>query len=92
MDKENQLSRDVRQVWNNTQTAYRNIDVTAELYKTSAQALELTQARYELGKNSIVDLAQAQLNATQSAISAATARYDYLIQQALLNYTVGNGA
>ena len=49
----------------------------------------MTKARYDIGKNSIVELAQAQLNATQAEIAAANAEYDYLIQRALLNYTVG---
>jgi outer membrane protein len=89
-DKENQITRDVRLSWNNTQSAYKNISVSEELRKTSDEALELTQARYDIGKNSIVDLAQTQLAKTQAEIASANATYEYLIQRALLNYKTGN--
>ncbi len=90
IDRENQITRDVRLGWNNMQSAFKNISVSEEMQKTSHEALELTQARYDLGKNSIVDLAQAQLSATQAEIAAANAQYEYFIQRALLNYSVGS--
>ena len=88
-DKENQVVRDVRLSWNNTQTAYKNISVSKELSKNSNEALELTQARYDIGKSSIVDLNQAQLAKTQAEIAGANAAYEYLIQRALLEYKIG---
>ncbi|MBV8938258.1 MAG: TolC family protein, partial [Alphaproteobacteria bacterium] len=88
-DRENQIAREVRQSWNNTQTAYKNISVSEALRQTSAEALELTQARYDIGKSSIVDLAQAQLNQTQAEIAYSNATYEYLIQRALLDYKTG---
>jgi outer membrane protein len=87
--KTNELSRDIHAAWNNTRTAYQNIDVSKNLMQTNKEALELTQARYDLGKSSIVDLTQAQLNETSSEIAAADAQYEYLTQQALLQYTIG---
>lgn len=89
LDKENQIARDVRLSWNNTQAAYQNISVSEELRKNSGEALELTQARYDIGKSSIVDLAQAQLSETQAEINSANAIYEYLIQKALLQYKAG---
>lgn len=89
-DKENQIARDVRTSWNNTQAAYKNISVSEELRKTSDEALDLTQARYDIGKSSIVDLAQAQLSQTQAEIGYSNATYEYLIQQALLGYKTGS--
>lgn len=88
-DKQNQIARDVRVIWNNVQTAYKNIAVSEDLRKTSKEALDLTQARYELGKSSIVDLAQAQLGQTQAEIAYSNATYDYLIQRALLECKLG---
>ncbi|MBI3877902.1 MAG: TolC family protein, partial [Verrucomicrobia bacterium] len=46
-------------------------------------------ARYQLGISSIVELSQAQLNKTAAEIAQASAKYDYLIQRAVLNYQVG---
>lgn len=89
IDAENQLTRDIRISWNNMQAAYNNIGVSEELEKTSDEALELTQARYDLGKSSIVDVSQVQLSQTQAAIGYSNALYTYLIDRALLELRVG---
>jgi len=86
----NQLLRDIRIVFGNTQTAYQNIEVTQALAKNAAEALDLTQERYKIGKSSIVDLSQAQLAETSAKIEGANAAYEYLIQRALLDYKIGN--
>lgn len=88
-EKQNQITRNIRTSWNDLHAAYRNIAVSKELLKTSNEALELTHTRYELGKSSIVDLAQAQLNQTQAEIALSNATYEYLIQNALLSLRVG---
>lgn len=85
----NLLSRDIRAAWNNTRTAYENIEVSKNLLSNSNETLELIQARYDLGKSSIVELAQAQLNETTAEIAAANAQYEYLIQRAVLSYATG---
>ncbi len=87
--KTNVLSRDIRAAWNNTRTAFENIEVSKNMLSNSRETLDLIQARYELGKSSIVELAQAQLNETSAEISAANAQYEYLIQRAVLDYSVG---
>lgn len=86
---QNQLLRDVRIAFGNTQTAYENIGVTEELLKNAGEALDLTQERYNIGKSSIVDLSQAQLAKTQADIESANAVYEYLIERAMLDYKTG---
>ena len=88
--KMNELQRDVRIAFDNVQTAYKNIEVTRQLLKSTHESLQLTQARYQLGRSSIVDLNEAQLADTQAAITEANADYEYLIQRAVLDYRVGN--
>jgi outer membrane protein len=88
--KMNELQRDVRIAFDNVQTAYKNIEVTKQLLKSTHESLQLTQARYQLGRSSIVDLNEAQLADTQAAITEANADYEYLIQRAVLDYRVGN--
>ncbi len=53
------------------------------------EALRLAQARYDAGLGSIVELKQAQYTQTAAQIGAASAKYDYLIRRALLDYTMG---
>lgn len=88
--KENIIARDVRIAWNNVQSSYQNISVLKELVANNEKALELAQASYDVGLVSIVDLVQEQLRKTQADISFSTARYEYLINRALLNLLLGN--
>ncbi len=88
-DLENRIARDVRIAWLNANTAYQRLDLTARLREQAQQALELAQARYNLGLSSIVELGQAQLNSTEAEIAQSSAKYEYMIQRAILNYQTG---
>ncbi len=88
-DLQDRIARDVRAAWADATTAFERLGVTDQLLKQASLALDLAQARYNLGLGSIVELSQAQLNLTQAQIEAASAKYDYQIQRALLNYQVG---
>jgi outer membrane protein len=84
--QENRISRDVQIAFLNAAAAYRRIDLTAELAIQAAKGLELAQARYDLGLSSIVELSQAQLSKTSADIANSTAKYDYRLQRAVLDY------
>lgn len=88
-DIENQVRRDVQTAWLNARTAFQRLDLTSELVDQARQALDLAQARYELGLSSIVELNQAQLAETQAELDAASARYDYQVQSAALAFATG---
>jgi outer membrane protein len=85
-DLRNRLSRDVRTSWLSANNAYQRLAVTQQLLEQVQLALDLAQARYKLGLSSIVELSQAQLQATQAEISNAQAGYDYRLSQAVLRY------
>ena len=70
-------------------TSYQRIDVTAQFLRQAALALNLAQGRYNLGLASIVELTQAQLNVTQAEVENLSAKYDYQIQYAALQYSLG---
>ncbi|MGH9702485.1 MAG: TolC family protein [Candidatus Acidiferrales bacterium] len=86
---EDQISHDVRTAWLNANTAYQRLDLTDQLFREASMALNLAQARYKLGLSSIVELSQAQLSQTEAEIQQASAKYDYQIQNAMLNYEIG---
>ena len=88
-DLENRIARDVEVAWLNANTAYERLGLTAELLNQATQALDLAQTRYDLGLSSIVELSQAQLNKTSAEIASASARYDYQLQRAVLDYQTG---
>jgi len=83
------VARDVRVAWFEANNAFRRLDVTARLVEQSNQALRLAKARYDNGLGSIVELNEAQLSQTSAEISAADAKYEYLIRRAFLDYTSG---
>jgi outer membrane protein len=88
-DRLEQIERDVRTTWASSITAYQRLDVTAQLLREATLALNLAEGRYDLGLASIVELTQGQLNLTQAEIENLSAKYEYQIQYASLQYTVG---
>ena len=60
--------------------------MTQQLEQQAQLALNLAQSRYQLGLGSIVELSQAQLQATQAEIGTAQAGYDYRAALAALRY------
>ncbi len=83
------IARDVRVAWSDAETAYHQLDVTAELLRQATMALDLAQGRYNLGLSSIVELTQAELNLTQAEVQNLGAKYDYQKAYATLQYSTG---
>ena len=88
-DYENRVARDVTLAWLDARTALERMDLTSQLLQQARDALELATARYNLGLSSIVELTQAQLNATRAEIEQATARYQYQSRSSSLRYQTG---
>jgi outer membrane protein len=88
-DVQEQVAQDVRVAWANATTGYQRMDVTAQFLRSATLALDLAQGRYNLGLASIVELTQAQLNVTRAEIENLSAKYDYQVQFAGLQYAIG---
>jgi outer membrane protein len=86
VDLRNRIARDVRTSWLTANNAYERLGVSRQLLEQAQLALELAQARYKLGLSSIVELSQAQLQATQAEIGSAQAGYDYRLALAMLQF------
>lgn len=84
-----QIARDVRVAWLDANDAFQRLDVTARMVAEAKEALRLAQARYNNALGGIVELSQAQLNETNAEIGAASAKYDYLIRLAALDFSMG---
>jgi outer membrane protein len=88
-DMEEKIARDVRVAWADSLTAYRELDVTAEMLRESIMALDLAQGRYNLGLSSIVELTQSQLNLTEAEVDNLNAKYSYQRLYSTLQYSIG---
>jgi outer membrane protein len=88
-DIEDNLARDVRNSWLDTQKAYARLSVTQQLLEEANLALELAQARYKLGLSSIVEFSQAELQKTDADLQDTDAKYQYRLSQIMLAYQMG---
>jgi outer membrane protein len=88
-DLEDNLARDVRNSWLDTQKAYARLTVTQQLLEQANLALELAQARYKLGLSSIVEFSQAELQKTDADLQDTDAKYQYRLTQIMLAYQMG---
>src|SRR5579864_6570079 len=88
-DLEDNVIRDVRIAWLNTQNAFDRYRITGQLLENARQSYDLAQARYKEGISSIVEFNQAELNLVSAEISYADTRYEYLVQQSALSFQTG---
>jgi outer membrane protein len=89
LDLQNNIARDVRNAWLETQKAYQRLSLTQQLREQASLALELAQARYKLGLGSIVEYSQADLQKTEADLQDTDARYQYQVMQIVLGYETG---
>jgi outer membrane protein len=90
LDLKNNVARDVRISWQETNRAYARLTVTQQLREQAGLALDLAQQRYNLGLSSIVEFSQAELGKTEADIADTDARYHYGLTQIVLAYTTGS--
>ena len=89
LDSKNKIARDVRNAWQDSNSAYERLSVTQQLREQASLSLDLAQARYNLGLGSIVEFTQAELQDTEAQIADTDARYQYRLTQLVLAYTAG---
>ena len=88
LDLKNNVARDVRNAWQNSNYAFERLSVTQQLRQEASLSLDLAQARYNLGLSSIVEFSQAELQKTEADIADTDARYQYRLAQMILAYTI----
>ena len=89
-DLRNNIARDVRDAWQDSNRAFERLSVTQQLEQQATLALNLSRSRYNLGLGSIVELSQAQLQKTQADIDVTDARFQYRLSQILLAFTTAS--
>lgn len=88
IDLRNNIARDVRNSWQDTNRAYERLAVTQQLREQASLALDLAQARYNLGLGSIVEFSEAELQKTEGDIADTDAKYQYRLTQIVLAYAI----
>jgi outer membrane protein len=88
LDARNNIARDVRNAWQDSRRAFERLSVTQQLREQASLALDLAQARYNLGLGSIVEFTQAELQKTEADIEDTDAKYQYRLTQMVLTFTI----
>jgi outer membrane protein len=89
MEARNNVARDVRIAWQQTQQSFERLSVTRQLREQANLSLNLAQSRYNLGLGSIVEFGQAELQKTEADIADTDAQYQYRLTRLVLAYTIG---
>ena len=99
IDRENQLLaldntkktlyKEIQQAWYNAIAATEKLRSSAQARQASADAFRLVQAKYEAGKATITEFNEAKNNYLKTESDLTQARYEYLYQQALLQFYRG---
>ena len=87
-DLRNNVARDVRNAWQDTNRGFERLSVTRQLREQASLAFDLAQSRYNLGLSSIVEFSQADLQKTEADIAATDAEYQYRLTQIVLAFTM----
>lgn len=88
-DLEDNVIRDVRLAWLNSQNAFERLQITEHLLENARQSFSLAQARYKNGISSIVELNQAELSEISAEIAYSNTQYEYLQQRSALDFETG---
>jgi outer membrane protein len=88
LDTRNNIARDVRNAWQDSRRAFERLSVTQQFREQASLALDLAQARYNLGLGSIVEFTQAELQKTEADIQDTDAKYQYRLTQIVLAFTM----
>jgi outer membrane protein len=86
---ENNVIRDVRITWLNSQNALDRHQISGRLLDNAKQSFDLVQARYKNALSSIVEVNQAELNLISAQIAFANTLYEYLVQRSALSFQTG---
>jgi outer membrane protein len=88
LEARNNIARDVRNAWQDSRRAFERLSVTQQLREQASLALDLAQARYNLGLGSIVEFTQAELQKTEADIQDTDAKYQYRLTQIVIAFTI----
>ena len=88
-DTKKTLYKEIQQAWYNNIAAAEKLRSSDEARQASADAFRLVQAKYEAGKTTITEFNEAKNNYLKTESDLTQARYEYLYQQALLQFYRG---
>jgi len=86
-----QVQQQVFAALSNLKVAHEQIVTAQEADRFARENLALAEGRYRVGVGDIVELNDAQTQATNAALQLVATRYDYQVARAKLNFVLGRG-
>ena len=86
-----QVQQQVFAALSNLKVAHEQIITAQEADRFARENLALAEGRYQVGVGNIVELNDAQTQATNAALQLVATRYDYQVARAKLNFVLGRG-
>ena len=86
-----QVQQQVFAALSNLKVAHEQIITAQEADRFARANLALAEGRYQVGVGNVVELNDAQTQATNAALQLVATRYDYQIATAKLNFVLGRG-
>ena len=83
------ITLDVRQAWLALQNAQQQLADAETQHTAAAEALRISEVRYENGEGIVLEVEQARLNLTQALTALAQARFQAQLADAQLAYALG---
>jgi outer membrane protein len=83
------LFKEIQQVYYNTVAARQKLQSSEQAQQSAADAFRLVQAKYENGKATITEFNESKNSYLRTASDLTQARYEYLYQQALIQFYRG---
>ena len=85
-----QLGMATRSYRSNMASTIAQVHSNHEAVLKANKAVTISQKRYDVGRGTILEVNQSQVQLTQSKLTYNQSIYDYLINKADLDYTLGN--
>jgi len=88
-DQRQSVALDVRRAWLTLESTRQQLTVALAQQKAADLAVSTTQARYQVGTSTLLELTQARASQLQANVAVVNARNELAFQDALLPYYTG---
>lgn len=89
IDTERQLKIAIRQYLNTMETNMNSYNAAAEAVALARKAYDIASRSYKVGKSTITDLNDSQLQLTQASLQQSQAIYNFIVAKSSLEKTIG---
>ena len=89
INTERQLKIAIRQNLNTMETNMKSYSSSEEAVKLARKAYDITAKSYSVGKSTLTDLNDAQLQLTQAMLAQSQAVYNFMVAKASLEQMIG---